>query len=75
MTFLEIFHSISTRGEKQTQRSPDQKFKIDSLSLQQKFAAIVEHVEQLRERHRQSLKESEDLFDGLMQKAFRGELT
>ena len=64
--------------------SPEQRSMIDPLRdkfwrggppLQQKFAAIVEHVEQLQERHRRSLKESEDLFDGLMQKAFRGELT
>lgn len=44
------------------------------LPLQQKFASIVEHVEQLKEKQNQSLKEIEQLFNALMQKAFNGEL-
>ena len=45
------------------------------LPLQQKFAAIVEQVEHLGQQHKQSKQEAEDLFNALMQKTFRGELT
>jgi type I restriction enzyme S subunit len=44
------------------------------LSEQQKFAALVEKVERLRSKQRESEKELEDLFNSLMQKAFNGEL-
>lgn len=43
--------------------------------LQEKFAAIVEQVEHLREQHQRSKQEAEDLFNVLMQKTFREELT
>jgi type I restriction enzyme S subunit len=43
------------------------------LSEQQKFAALVEKVEVLRTRQRQSELELENLFNSLMQRAFRGE--
>jgi len=42
--------------------------------LQQKFAKIVEHVEGLKENVKRTKQNSEELFDNLMQKAFRGEL-
>lgn len=45
-----------------------------SLSLQQKFGAIVEHAEKIREQQTQSSQEINTLFDSLMQKAFTGEL-
>lgn len=48
---------------------------LPPLPLQQKFASIVENVEELRQQHQRSMRESNDLFDALMQKAFRGELT
>jgi len=44
------------------------------LNLQQKFASIVEHVEKLKEKQKQSKEEIDDLFNSLMQKAFNGEL-
>jgi len=44
------------------------------LPLQQKFASIVQQVEQLREHQSQSKQHIDDLFNVLMQKAFRGEL-
>jgi type I restriction enzyme S subunit len=50
------------------------KIPLPPLSLQQKFASIVEHVERLKEKQNQSLKEIEQLFNALMQKAFNGEL-
>jgi type I restriction enzyme S subunit len=52
------------------------KFRINlpPLSEQQKFAALVEKVESLAARQRQSEQELEHLFHSLMQRAFRGEL-
>ncbi len=44
------------------------------LNIQQKFASIVEHVEKLKEKKKIGNKNNEELFDLLMQKAFRGEL-
>jgi type I restriction enzyme S subunit len=41
---------------------------------QQKFAALVEKVEALRDKQRQSEQELENLFNSLMQRAFRGGL-
>ena len=38
------------------------------------FASIVEHVEKLKEKQNKSLQEIEQLFNALMQKAFKGEL-
>ena len=52
----------------------DLKVPYPSLSEQQKFAALVEKVESLRARQRQSEQELEHLFHSLMQRAFRGEL-
>ena len=44
------------------------------LPLQQQFAQIVANVEALREKQRVSGEEIGGLFDGLMQRAFRGEI-
>lgn len=49
-------------------------FPIPPIDLQNKFAEIVEKTEKLKEKYRQSLEESENLFNSLMQKAFKGEL-
>jgi len=45
------------------------------LKLQNKFAQIVENIEVQKALVKQSLQESDDLFNGLVQKAFKGELT
>ena len=50
------------------------KIPLPPLALQQEFARIVEQVEALRESQRQSAGEISLLFEGLMQKAFTGEL-
>ncbi|MEW5936647.1 MAG: hypothetical protein AB1665_02360 [Candidatus Thermoplasmatota archaeon] len=42
--------------------------------LQQKFASIVQRVEAMREKVKQSKQETDALFNALMQKAFTGEL-
>ncbi len=44
------------------------------LELQNKFAEKIALIEQQKAIAKQELKESEDLFNGLLQKAFKGEL-
>lgn len=44
------------------------------LPLQQKFTAIVQQVEQMRQCQQESKAHIDDLFNALMQKAFKGEL-
>jgi type I restriction enzyme S subunit len=43
-------------------------------SLQQQFAELVQKTEALKEKQKASEKELENLFNSLMQKAFKGEL-
>lgn len=47
---------------------------VPPLTQQQKFVALVEKVEGLRAKQQESEKELENLFQSLMQRAFRGEL-
>jgi len=47
---------------------------IPSITEQQKFATLVEKVESLRAKQKESGKELESLFNSLMQRAFSGEL-
>ena len=47
---------------------------LPPLAIQQQFAQIVASVEALREKQRASGVEIEGLFEGLMQRAFAGEL-
>ncbi|MFQ5963874.1 MAG: restriction endonuclease subunit S [Candidatus Scalinduaceae bacterium] len=47
---------------------------IPPIKEQQKFADLVQKVEKLKEKQRESEKELNNLFNSLMQKAFRGEL-
>lgn len=47
---------------------------LPPLPLQQKFASIVEKVEKLKEKQKESKDKIDDLFNVLMQKAFKGEL-
>jgi type I restriction enzyme S subunit len=48
---------------------------LPPISLQQKFAQIVEKVESMRQNQKQSQQELDNLFNSLTQKAFKGELT
>ena len=50
------------------------KIPIPPLQLQQKFAKIVEQAEKMKENLKKTKGNSEELFNSLMQKAFRGEL-
>ncbi len=47
---------------------------LPHLKLQQKFASIVEHVEKLKEKQKKSKEHIDEMFNSLMQKAFKGEL-
>jgi len=47
---------------------------IPPLSFQQQFSEIVNKTESLKEKQKQSEQELENLFQSLMQKAFKGEL-
>lgn len=50
------------------------KIPIPPFSLQNQFAEKIALIEQQKELAKQELKESEDLFNCLLQKAFKGEL-
>ena len=52
----------------------DAKIPLPHLALQQKFAYIVEKVEAMRKNQLQSQQEIDNLFNALMQKAFKREL-
>lgn len=52
----------------------EKKIPLPPLPLQQKFAKIVEQVEKIKEKQKNSNVEINELFDALMQKAFKGEL-
>lgn len=56
------------------QYSQELKIPIPPLKLQNQFAEIVEKVEKIKQRQKDSTKEINDLFNSLMQKAFKGEL-
>lgn len=45
------------------------------MELQRKFKSAIENIEAQKALVHQNIKESEDLFNGLVQKAFKGELT
>ena len=47
---------------------------LPPLPLQQKFAKIVEQVEKIKENVKKTKLNSEELFDSLINKAFKGEL-
>lgn len=47
---------------------------IPPLTLQQKFADLVQKVEKLKQKQKESEKELNNLFNSLMQKAFKGKL-
>lgn len=50
------------------------KIPLPQIELQQKFSSIVEHIEKLKEKQKQSKDEINHMFDSLMKQAFNGEL-
>lgn len=49
-------------------------FPTPPIKLQNKFAFIIEHIETQKQLARQSLQKSEELFQSLLQGAFKGDL-
>lgn len=47
---------------------------LPPISLQNKFASIVKEVEAMKEQQKHSKNHIDNLFNALMQKAFKGEL-
>lgn len=56
------------------QEMQDIKILLPSIELQNQFAEKITLIEQQKELAKQELKESDDLFNCLLQKAFKGEL-
>ncbi len=50
------------------------KIQLPPISIQNQFAQIVKNIEAQKAILKQSIWESDDLFNGLVQKAFMGEL-
>jgi type I restriction enzyme, S subunit len=50
------------------------KIPLPPLTLQEKFASIVEQVEKIKDKLKDEKKDADELFNALMQKAFWGEL-
>jgi len=50
------------------------KIPLPPIKLQKKFASIVEEVEKMKERQKESKEKINEMFNSLMQKAFNGEL-
>ena len=48
---------------------------LPPLNLQVKFAERIQQIEQQKKQAEQSLQKSEELFNSLLQRAFKGELT
>jgi type I restriction enzyme S subunit len=49
-------------------------FYLPPIELQNKFSEIVKQVEAMKEQQKQSKEQTDNLFNALMQKAFKGEL-
>ncbi len=82
-----IYHYLKTIQEKiyKSQRGAGQphvyakdlekiKIPLPPIELQNKFAEIVKQVESMKEHQKESKEQIDDLFNALMQKAFKGEL-
>lgn len=67
-----------SRGVRQANISNEDFYKLEvikpSITLQNQFAEKIALIEQQKELAKQELRESEDLFNCLLQKAFKGEL-
>lgn len=76
LSYLNINRFASYSGQPKITQEPLNTMQLifPPLSLQQQFAEIVNKVEALKEKQKQSEQELENLFQSLMQKAFNGEL-
>jgi type I restriction enzyme S subunit len=72
---LNMCKSIVGMANINAQEVQEIKIPLPPLSLQQKFASIVKHVERMKENVKKTQANTHELFNSLMQKAFMGELT
>lgn len=77
--YRDYIRSVCVGGIDKRQLNKDhlENFPIISppLDLQEKFVEQLKQITKQKELAQQSLKKSDDLFNGLLQKAFKGELT
>jgi type I restriction enzyme S subunit len=71
---IENFSHGGTMGIVNVEIMKNIKIPVPPITLQQKFAELVQKVEKLKEKQRDSEKELDNLFNSLMQRAFRGEI-
>ncbi|MDQ6755318.1 MAG: restriction endonuclease subunit S [Bacteroidota bacterium] len=74
-TLLGMCNSIVGMANINAQELQDIKIIIPPLELQTQFANIVIKTETLKEQYKNSLRELENLYSSLSQRAFKGELT
>jgi len=72
--YISRINAGGTREALNFKQIGDIKIPLPPLPLQQKFAKIVEQIEMMKENVKKTKQNSEELFNSLMQKAFRGEL-
>ena len=73
-TLFSMCKSIVGMANINAQELQEIKIAIPPIELQNQFAAIVEKVEALKSEYQTSLKELENMYGVLSQKAFKGEL-
>ncbi len=73
-SYLQSLGRGATFGEISKSGVSKIKIPLPPISLQQKFASIVEKVEKIKEKQKGSKEQIEELFNSLMQRAFKGEL-
>jgi len=71
---IKKFSSISLQPNVSSSQIESIKILLPPLPLQLKFASIVKKIEAMKERQKKSTEDINQLFDALMQKAFKGEL-
>ena len=74
--FLKINRFALTVGQPKITQKPLEELQYlhPPISLQNKFASIVKDVESIKQHQKKSREEIDNLFNALMQKAFKGEL-
>ena len=73
---MQILKSINQSSQANLFQDQIKKLKIylPSLKIQNNFASIIKEFEKIKDCQKQSKEYVYNLFDNLMQKAFRGEL-
>lgn len=73
---IAAINMTGTAGQKRVPVSflTNLKVSVPPIDLQHQFASLVRKVEKLKEKQRESEKELNNLFNSIMQRAFKGEL-